>query len=136
VAIGLTLGGIAASAGLFVAADQAADPTVADYLSIAGLAVGAVGPSLGHVYAGAWAPAAIAAVVRGFGGLAFAYGAGAVINDDADDGDTWLLWGGLGMVVAATLYDLLDTPLAVRRANRRSVAVVPTVGGLALAAEF
>jgi len=97
-------------------------------LLLLGLATLAVGPSAGHIYAGDNGHAVKASLVRGGGIVLFGLGAitllssGDCIDDGpCDDGSTGevALWTGGLVFAAATLFDIVDASMAVKRANAR-----------------
>jgi hypothetical protein len=107
-------------------------PEIALPLAVAGGALYLVGPSFGHVYAGEWGRATAFTLGRVAGAAIIAYGVSVIGDDDglvSTDGLGFMLLGGL-VVFGVTIWDLVDTPHAARRANRRRVAATPT--GLAL----
>jgi len=107
------------------------------WLGIAGLAIG---PSAGHIYAGANGHAVGASLLRTGGMLLFGIGVIALVSsgdciDDApcggnDGAGESLMWvGGLTFAVT-TLYDIIDASSAARRANAKQARawnVAPTV---------
>jgi hypothetical protein len=111
----------------------------------------ALGPSLGHLYAGEVGRAVgMTALRAGLLTGAFYLFLGGVLGDTGHPGE---LFAGTAVLLAATaglaLYDIIDAPRAAERSNRRSglqlLGVAPvvardaaggTMGGLAVAARF
>ena len=121
---------------------------------LVGVPLAAIGPSVGHVYAGEYRHALITTSLR-VAGLAQAYYGVAAstvcFGDSCPDGaghrNARLSVLGVGIAAGVGLYDWIDAPSAARRANRRadaawrSVFVSPTVGaqgrvGLSLSGTF
>ena len=121
---------------------------------LVGVPLAAIGPSVGHVYAGEYRHALITTSLR-VAGLALAYYGVAsstlCFGDSCPDGaghsNAGLSLLGVGIAAGVGLYDWIDAPSAARRANRRadaalrSVFVSPTVGaqgrvGLSLSGTF
>ncbi len=121
---------------------------------LVGVPLAAIGPSVGHVYAGEYRHALITTSLR-VAGLALAYygvaSSTSCFGDSCPDGagknNAGLSLLGVGIAAGVGLYDWIDAPSAARRANRRadaawrSVFVSPTVGaqgrvGLSLSGAF
>jgi len=138
IAVGMSLGATFGGLVFFAALSNAIDDDA--WRDAALVCVGAsvaVGPSAGHLYAGEYGHSAVTSVIRGAAFGAFAYGvakwAETLDSDDFsrdDDNSEAYMLGGLGVWGALTLYDFIDGPSALRRANRRAAAhvtVAPTV---------
>jgi hypothetical protein len=143
-AIGVTVGGFAT---MLVGATTRSEP-----LALAGAAATLVGPSAGHIYAGAYGHALGMSLVRAAGVVVFAIGVSEMTVVEADGGP-WpsggsqrgngapLMVAGAATVLAATAYDIYDAHRAARRRNAEvGLAVAPTLmahgGGVALAGSF
>jgi hypothetical protein len=154
VALGLSLGGTAASWGMllvgFPVLDDSLDapsevivPLV--YASFAGILLA---PSLGHWYAGKFFTRGLGARLLGVGtfmvgvGMAFSGGDhdGNVDNDEGNQGlGAALGLAGLGLFAYGTLHDLWTAPRTAREHNARFQIVPlarPNGGGLALSGRF
>lgn len=133
-AVGTTLGGLAV-----VAATVKYNLGATGWIGVTGLLVG---PSAGHIYAGAWGHALGMTALRTAGALVMTVGlieATTVYSDgpqpDHRNGKAMFVVGGAAYLIG-TLYDLYDARGAVRRENARALAVVPmasTQGGYGLA---
>lgn len=106
----------------------------------AGLGVLALGPSLGHLYAGEYGHAGIATLVRGacIGLLAYSFSGppdtyeGHFPTHHEDGYEKQRALAGIsGAVIFASsaLYDMYDAPRAARRANEKQVSIAPTPMG-------
>ncbi|MCE9579515.1 MAG: hypothetical protein K8W52_40715 [Deltaproteobacteria bacterium] len=134
IARALSIGGTALGAGL-VAYTIAADP---DQPALAAVGVGmlVVGPGTGHVYAGAYGHAIASSAIRlgGVGLLGVGYVASHNLSKCACDekdptaGRALMATGAIALL-GATIWDLVDAPRAVRRANARArdLAITPTI---------
>lgn len=133
VALAAAAGGTALGVGVLALGSLAND----ERALVPGAVVLAVGPSLGHLHAGEHRHAIVTSALRGAGMAAFALGIVAANSDNAGAEAELLVWGGGGLLVATTAYDLVDAPFAARRAN---VVVTPTVmqgaPGVAIAGAF
>lgn len=140
-AIGTTFVGYAAILGGAYSDNAAFVP-----LFFGGQAIAALGPSVGHLYAGEVRHAVAFTGIRAgallVADLGVAIALGCAIGDAIDDrsGDcggsaTLLMFGGLGVAGVFGLYDWLDAAPAVRRANQRAreraglaaLSIIPTV---------
>jgi hypothetical protein len=119
-----------------------------------GLGILTVGPSLGHVYAGAPGRGLVSMALRGAGAIAFAEGVRSLdveicgpdhdcSTEDEDEGNTSLIWLGAAVIVGTTLFDIAGSAGAAAEHNRRlqlTPTVLPSssgpVGGMALAGTF
>ncbi len=149
-ALGLSAGVFAGGAIALVAARLAENESsgLRGTLAVAGLAGIAIGPMLGHAYAGdAWNTGL---QIR-LGSLAVV-GVGAVVvvtsclfNFKRSDPPGCGIGGGLAVIglfglAVGTVFEIVDAPDAARRANARHLQVVPTVGpgiaGASFAGQF
>lgn len=131
VATGLAIGGTLAGFGLMAAGGA----LESESLTWTGLGVALVGPSAGHIYAGEGRHALVTSSLRAgsFGMFAVGFSMSFCIFDCEDksvserrNGEL-LAFGGLGLYVATTLYDIVDAHQATRRANRAAAAAAPAV---------
>lgn len=128
---GLSLGVTGAGALLVVCAalcDGKAD-TVAGNVSLVALMVG---PSLGHAALGEWRKVGWGMGTRAVGGgLLMAVAAIGGGNGDGEPqiADDIIIWTSSAMLLGGALYELIDTPFSVARANKEAretkLAIVP-----------
>ncbi len=147
-ALGLSAGVFAGGAIALVAARLAENESsgLRGTLAVAGLAGIAIGPMLGHAYAGdAWNTGL---QIR-LGSLAVV-GVGAVVVVTSclfkpSDPPGCGIGGGLAVIglfglAVGTVFEIVDAPAAARRANARHLQVIPTVGpgiaGASIAGQF
>lgn len=140
---GFALGGIGASLD-----DNDAPAEVSAGLIVAGAAAAALGPSVGHWYAGdLWSRGLATRLVgatAALGGFALLIDASLCEDCAADHGDLGAVVFGLGVtaIVVGTIDDIVTAPGAARRHNAagRRVTVTPTLSprqaGLAVAGTF
>ena len=97
-------------------------------LFVAGLAGFGVGPSLGHLYAGAHKHAAISTGIRAAGIGAILLGARLVDSEATDDTTITVFIGtGIALGICTTAVDLMTADNAARDANARALMIAPTV---------
>ncbi len=114
---------------------------------VAGLAGIAIGPSLGHIYAGdAWNTGLqlrLVSLATGAAGVVMIARSGELFGPSTNSagsnaGASLLLVGLVGQ--AGTLYEIVDASGATRRANERRLQLVPTIAsdaaGASLAGRF
>lgn len=131
----LAIGTTALGLGMIAAAAEDGN----DGLGFAGLAVGLIGPSAGHIYAGENGHALRMSLLRAAGFATLIYGIiesesaydciDYCYEDTRNDGET-AMWVGGAVLVGATLYDFYDAGRAARRFNekqQRSYMVAPTM---------
>lgn len=125
-ATGLAIGGTVAGFALMAAGGNAES----EELSWLGLGVAVVGPAAGHFYAGEPGHGVLTSTLRAASIASFAVGfdMSFCLFDCSDvsvaqrrTGDL-LVFAGLGMYAATTIYDLVDAHQAAGRANRRRAA--------------
>jgi hypothetical protein len=111
-ALGVTMMAVAGTQGLV--------PT----LGLGGGLIAVVGPASGHIYAGEYRHALVTSLVRGAFAIAYARGLqqGSIggLDSHRDHSTTWATAAGGIVLLGATVYDFIDAPRAVRRANKRS----------------
>jgi hypothetical protein len=107
-------------------------------VGLAGLVLFAIGPSLGHVYAGAYKHAAISSGLRALGLAAMSVLLAAVGDSEGDPSDVAVGVGitGVFVIIGTTAVDIMTADNAARAANARAFSIAPTVvpsasGGLA-----
>jgi hypothetical protein len=130
----------AAGGLMLVGASETADEYAVVPATVIGTTLLVVGPSAGHLYAGDSGEAVGMSLVRGGAAALFYVGLTRLIDscesDSCDDGKSeYMMLGGLGLWTAAAVYDMIDAPRAVARANAR-MAVTPTGNGIAIAGTF
>ncbi|HVK78531.1 MAG TPA: hypothetical protein VM734_34765 [Kofleriaceae bacterium] len=133
-ALGLSLGVTAAGLGVMAASLQYEESDFGPVFAV-GSAVALIGPSAGHIYAGEPGRAVATTLIRAGGAGLVVAGASqfelcilAPCDDHDDNGPAVLLMAaGTAVIVGAAVYDFIDTPRAVRRANARALQVTPTV---------
>ncbi len=142
VAMALAIGTTAGSLGVVYAAARSSVPQLAA-IGVIGLVVG---PSAGHFYAGEWGHALAMSGLRTAGAIVLTVGViGAMsTRDDAPPPNHSRAWdmivvGGATYLVA-TVWDIVDSRGAARRANAR-LTIAPTYGattgaGLVVAGRF
>lgn len=138
----IAFGGMAVGS-LTLAAAAKSDNAGLFWLGVAGLTIG---PSAGHVYAGEAGRAAKTTLVRAVSLLPFGFGLlvltancydGPPCNRNDGAAEALMVLGGV-LFAGTTLYDVIDSPAAARRANRRqerawrlAPTVVPASTGIA-----
>ena len=138
VALALSAGTTLAGIGMMAAGDGNRSAG----LTTAGLVAFAIGPTVGHAYAGHLFNPGLG--VRALGAVAGVAGAVTILACGLDechggsaDAGVALLYGGGALIAAGSLYEIVTAPRAATEHNRRlHLAIVPARGGLGLAGTF
>lgn len=144
-ALGLSIAGTLAGPALFAAGVYALDNSgafddeeksiaVPGAMILSGAAIGVLGPSFGHWYAGKALTPGLAMRAGGLA-LAAAGGLGVIGDCEIDDGDCGASFGriatyaGLATFVGGVVYDFATVRGRVRERNARAVQITPMVSG-------